>query len=157
MAKCPICETIVNDNQFLEKYISPFNNQEYKLYHCPNCDLQWWEPLKMVPEFYEKEVFESYKVFHLGLRNDIDENHKLFFKFLLRKIKNRKVKILDIGCGDGIFLKALYNKSKNFEIWGIDYDSKSIETARKNNPTAKLFTMSFNEFVKYATEKKFKI
>jgi len=53
MAKCPICSTHVEDTRFLEKYVSSFNNQEYKLYHCPNCDLQWWEPLKMIPEFYE--------------------------------------------------------------------------------------------------------
>ncbi len=70
MPKCPICKTSTDKKKFIETYVSPFNQQEYKLYHCLNkdCNLQWWEPLKIIPEFYEQGGEESYEVFHLGIR-----------------------------------------------------------------------------------------
>jgi SAM-dependent methyltransferase len=52
--KCLICETKVEVNGYLETYISPYNNQEYKLYECPNCKLQWKRNLKFdVITFFE--------------------------------------------------------------------------------------------------------
>ncbi|MCS7244446.1 MAG: hypothetical protein RMJ36_06920 [Candidatus Calescibacterium sp.] len=63
---CPSCESSVLEEKYIETYIAPFNNQEYKLYHCPKCDLQW-EPLKIVPEFYEQEGEEDYVIFHMGI------------------------------------------------------------------------------------------
>jgi hypothetical protein len=54
--KCPICYTGVEERNFKETYVSPYNNQDYKRYECPNCDVHWWEPLKIIPEFYESIV-----------------------------------------------------------------------------------------------------
>jgi len=54
--KCSICYTGVEERNFKETYISPHNNQEYKRYECSNCDVHWWEPLKIIPEFYESIV-----------------------------------------------------------------------------------------------------
>ncbi len=33
--RCPVCDTEVFADRYLETYISSFNNQEYKLYECP--------------------------------------------------------------------------------------------------------------------------
>lgn len=118
MAKCPTCSTYVDDINFLEKYLFPFNKQEYKLYHCPNCDLQWWGPLKMVPKFYENETFETYKFFHLGIRKKLAYYQEDFF----RTFPIKKGKLLDIGCGDGVFLE--YAQKFGFEVYGIDFDKK---------------------------------
>ena len=142
MAKCPVCETTVNDNQFIEKYISPFNNQEYKLYHCPNCDLQWWEPLKMVPEFYEHEGSEMYKAFHSGIRTLLEEHHKLFFKLFPIK----KGKLLDIGCGDCLFL--FHAKNLGFEVWGIDFDKKSVKICKEIRNMKNIYSYTPEEFLK---------
>lgn len=38
--RCPVCEREVEEGKYTETYVSPFNNQEYKLYHCNSCDLQ---------------------------------------------------------------------------------------------------------------------
>jgi len=50
--KCPLCYTKVEERNFKETYASPYNSQERKCYECPNCDVHWWEPLKIIPEFY---------------------------------------------------------------------------------------------------------
>ena len=55
---CPICRFEVEASSFKEVYVSPYNKEEYKRYECPNCDVHWWEPLKIIPEFYESEFLE---------------------------------------------------------------------------------------------------
>jgi len=40
---CPICGTEVEASSIKEVYVSPYNNQEYKRYECPNCDVHWWD------------------------------------------------------------------------------------------------------------------
>lgn len=68
MPSCPICAEVVEEKDYREVYVSPYNQQEYKRYECPSCDLHWWEPMKIIPKFYESEVFEGYIGFHSGMR-----------------------------------------------------------------------------------------
>jgi len=116
MATCPNCGFYKNNSDVLEKFVSPFNNQEYKLYHCPKCDLQWWEPLKMVPEFYEKSGVEFYETFHEGVDRTLPYYQKEFFKKIQKFVGKSylELKLLDIGCGDGLFLKGLKKKILKF-------------------------------------------
>jgi len=149
--KCPICYTEVEERNFKETYISPYNNQEYKRYECPNCDVHWWEPLKIIPEFYESEVFEYYVVFHEGVRTKLNEYHKAFFKHFPSNVRG---KLLDVGCGDGRFLR--HAKEQGFEVWGIDFDKKSVENVKRNLGIDTVFAMGLEEFYKYAKEKNLK-
>jgi len=146
--KCPICYTEVEERNFKETYVSPYNNQEYKRYECPNCDVHWWEPLKIIPEFYESEVFEIYIAFHEGVGTKLREYHKAFFKYFP---SNARGKLLDVGCGDGRFLR--YAKEQGFDVWGIDFDKKSVESARINLGIDTVFAMSLEEFYEYAKER----
>jgi len=148
---CPICKVEVEASSFKEVYVSPYNNQEYKRYECPNCDVHWWEPLKIIPEFYESEFLEMYIAFHEGLGTRLYENHKAFFKHFP---SNARGKLLDVGCGDGRFLR--YAKEQGFEIWGIDFDKKSVESAKRNLGIDTVFAMSLEEFYEYAKEKNLK-
>lgn len=149
--ECPICGTEVKKDGFIEAYKSPFNNQKYELYECPECELQWWEPLKMVPEFYENDVFNLYTSFHEGVRTKIGQNHKAFLKYFPEKIKG---KLLDIGCGDGIFLRKV--QKCGFEVWGIDFDKKSVEVIKKSLGVETVYPMSLEEFCEFAREKNVK-
>jgi 2-polyprenyl-3-methyl-5-hydroxy-6-metoxy-1,4-benzoquinol methylase len=149
--KCPICYTEVEERNFKETYVSPYNNQEYKRYECPNCDVHWWEPLKIIPEFYESEVFEDYVAFHEGVGTRLGENHKAFFKYFP---SNMRGKLLDVGCGDGRFLR--HAKEQGFEVWGIDFDKKSVENVKRNLGIDTVFAMSLEEFYEYAKEKNLK-
>jgi 2-polyprenyl-3-methyl-5-hydroxy-6-metoxy-1,4-benzoquinol methylase len=149
--KCPICYTEVEESNFKETYVSPYNNQEYKRYECPNCDVHWWEPLKIIPEFYESEVFESCIAFHEGIGTRLGENHKAFFKHFPSNVRGR---LLDVGCGNGRFLR--HAKEQGFEVWGIDFDKKSVENVKRNLGIDTVFPMSLEEFYEYAKEKNLK-
>jgi 2-polyprenyl-3-methyl-5-hydroxy-6-metoxy-1,4-benzoquinol methylase len=149
--KCPICYTEVEERDFKETYVSPYNSQEYRRYECPNCDVHWWEPLKIIPEFYESEVFEDYVAFHEGVGTRLGENHKAFFKYFPSNVRG---KLLDVGCGDGRFLR--HAKEQGFEIWGIDFDKKSVENVKRNLGIDTVFAMSLEEFYEYAKEKNLK-
>jgi 2-polyprenyl-3-methyl-5-hydroxy-6-metoxy-1,4-benzoquinol methylase len=149
--KCPICYTEVEERNFKETYVSPYNNQEYKRYECPNCDAHWWEPLKIIPEFYENEAFGGYVDFHERVGTRLGENHKAFFKHLPSNVMG---KLLDVGCGDGRFLR--HAKEQGFEVWGIDFDKKSVENVKRNLGIDTVFAMSLEEFYEYANEKNLK-
>jgi len=149
--KCPICETEVEKEAFKDIYISPYNNQEYKRYECPNCNLHWWEPLKIIPEFYESEVFECYTVFHEVAGVSLNDNHKAFFKYFPKEVKGM---LLDVGCGDGRFIR--HAKEHGFEVWGIDFDKKSVENVRKSLGIDTVFAMSLEDFYEYAKKNNLK-
>ncbi|MEM3872043.1 MAG: class I SAM-dependent methyltransferase [Nitrososphaeria archaeon] len=150
MISCPICGIAQKEENYIETYFFNFNNQEYKLYHCQNCDLQWWEPRKILPEFYEKEGDEGYKARHLGIFEEIGENHKLFFK--LMPIKSGK--LLDVGCGDGVFLKEA--KKFGFEVWGIDLDRKSIKVCQEKWKLKNTFAVTHEEFANFCHKERLK-
>jgi SAM-dependent methyltransferase len=61
---------------------------------------------------------------------------------------------LDVGCGDGRFLR--HAKEQGFEIWGIDFDKKSVENVKRNLGIDTVFAMSLEEFYEYAKEKNLK-
>jgi SAM-dependent methyltransferase len=107
--------------------------------------------LKIIPEFYENEVFEYYVEFHEGVGTRLGEYHKAFFKYFPSNVRG---KLLDVGCGDGRFLR--YVKEQGFEVWGIDFDKKSVENARRNLGIDTVFAMSLEEFYEHAKEKNLK-
>ena len=37
--KCPICYTEVEERNFKEAYVSPYNNQQHRCYECLNCEV----------------------------------------------------------------------------------------------------------------------
>ncbi|MDN5380187.1 bifunctional 2-polyprenyl-6-hydroxyphenol methylase/3-demethylubiquinol 3-O-methyltransferase UbiG [Thermodesulfobacterium sp.] len=141
---CPICEEKVSVDDYREVYVSPYTKQEYKRYEWPNCDVHWWEPLKIIPEFYESEVFEDYIAFHEGVSLSLGDNHKAFFRYF----PLRAGKLLDIGCGDGRFIR--HAKEAGFEVWGIDFDTKSVETVKRELGIDTVFAMSLEEFYEFA-------
>lgn len=144
---CPICATTVNEKDYKKTFISHYNNQEYKLYHCSACSLEFWSPLKVVPEFYDSEIFQGYILFHEGLRK-LPHWQRPFFKFF----PFNTGKLLDIGCGDGVFLKQA--QKLGFEVYGIDFDKKSIEAAKNKFNLENVYAMSLEEFVSFAEQKK---
>jgi SAM-dependent methyltransferase len=56
-----------------------------------------------------------------------------------------------VGCGDGRFLR--YAKEQGFEVWGIDFDKKSVENVKRNLGIDTVFAMSLEEFYEYAKER----
>ena len=123
---CPLCNHGISED--LYKSERKYKDYNYKLYHCNNCDLEFWYPAKIIPSFYENEEDVAYVEFHSGKRS-LPYYHRFFISSFLRKRLEKKGNLLDIGCGDGVFLKEI--KKFGFEVYGVDIDSKSIKIARE--------------------------
>ncbi len=143
--KCPICFGLIDISKFLREYF--FENRSYKLYHCLNCDIQFWWPLEMKSDLYEKEFLEMYSIMHKG-RKKLSPHHRPFFKFFPIK----KGKLLDIGCGDGVFLQ--YAREIGFDVYGIDLDKKSIEACKRNFGLENVYYSTLRDFGVFCKEEK---
>tara|TARA_Y100000589_G_C27102213_1_gene608561 strand:+ start:461 stop:1195 length:735 start_codon:yes stop_codon:yes gene_type:complete len=93
---------------------------------------------KYYKEDYVKESNENFKYF----------KEKLLYIKNIVKIKDNKIKILDIGCGTGRFFDIFYGEN----IFGIDINKNMLEKAyllKKNNKSITLFNtdiLNFNRF-----------
>lgn len=53
--------------------------------------------------------------------------------------------LLDLGCGDGLFLRLLRKRSPDTECFGIDHDAARIATARRINRDAQVHFSTVEE------------
>ncbi|MCM8827390.1 MAG: class I SAM-dependent methyltransferase [Candidatus Omnitrophica bacterium] len=104
---CPLCSHRISEDLYKREF--KYREYNYKLYQCNNCDLEFWYPAKIVPSFYENEEDFTYIEFHSGKRSlpYYHNYHRFFISSFLRKRLERKGNLLDIGCGDGVFLKEI--------------------------------------------------
>lgn len=89
----------------------------------------------------EEEYFFPYHYLDVGseIYKDI---HYIPYKCKLQLIKskigtNKKIKVLDAGCGDGRFVYEIKNDFPNVE--GIDYSENALGFARAFNPKIKFY------------------
>lgn len=58
-------------------------------------------------------------------------------KKIIYKINNEIIKILDVGCGDGVLFYLFKNKikkKKNLELYGVDTSEIALKVAKMKNP-----------------------
>ena len=122
--KCLIC----NNDPLGKKRIIWAKDKYFKAIKCQTCKLITVDPgltpfgLKMYyQENMTRRVAQKKKMKDRTVQYDLDK------QFLEKYIK--KGKVLDVGCGGGIFLSKL---NKNFKKYGIDLDKSSIKFAKKN-------------------------
>jgi len=93
------------------------------LYRCGNCGHVFKEISETDRERYGDAYFSDT---HKNWFNNPDYALFDFIYNEILKIKgNGKIKILDIGCGNGNFLKFLKGKDGRFELYGVDYNENS--------------------------------
>ncbi|MEW6075710.1 MAG: class I SAM-dependent methyltransferase [Candidatus Omnitrophota bacterium] len=54
-------------------------------------------------------------------------------------------KLLEVGCGEGLFLLQLAGKNQDLKLWGIDNSNDRIQEAKKEGVKAKLPSLTFYE------------
>jgi len=84
----------------------------------------------------------------------------IFFRYLTIPLKEiekyipKQGRLLDFGCGYGMFSSLLHISSKQREIIGIDIDCRKIDIANKTNPGSKNVVF-LNKSISALKEKKF--
>jgi len=151
--ECIVCSNPIKEENFVEEYFSDITKTKYKLYLCSKCGIGFFEPRKLDPSLYEEEAFDAYILFHLGLRS-LYSNHRMFFRYFPKLTGN--LKLLDVGCAEGIFIKAVNEKFPNIEVYGIDFDKKSIQVAKEKFGLKNVFALSLEEFYEYAIDQNLK-
>jgi len=107
---CPIC------NNEAKHYA---NLKEVVLFYCEFCNHRF-------TDFNSIKNKETYSVNYFSDKHSNwfnNPNTKLFdyiYKFINSNFSNN-ASILDVGCGTGGFLKYISNKSKKFNLTGMDY------------------------------------
>lgn len=102
--RCPIC---LNFKVKVE-------DEKLSVFYCKLCNHRF----TLIGKEKRKKYTQSYIA---SERKNFFEhpNYKLF-DYILGKLPKKEVKLLDVGCGDGTFLKYALNKKKGISLCGID-------------------------------------
>ena len=124
---CIFCES--TKIKFLKNVYQPYNGIDYELYHCLNCDLQFFLPNVFI-DIYNTEIYQNW---HEGFENFHPHTIEIGKSITELNIDLTNKKILEIGAGDGINYKMLNEKfdvkPENYHV--IELDKYSIEVCKK--------------------------
>jgi SAM-dependent methyltransferase len=106
--RCPVCSTISS----VERRTS-----EVDLWRCPSCD-HCFSNVDSISSL-EKYSSEYYEVTH---RNWFENPNIALFETICQFIIQNKpnASLIDLGCGNGNFLKYLHKKNRSLSLTGID-------------------------------------
>jgi len=94
--------------------------------------------------------FQEYSFFRATKRQTNELNA------LLRKISKKKIKILDVGCGDGTFTIEMYKRNNIKNIVGFDSAGDAIKIARRGLDKSLKNNIKFLQGDVYNAHKMFK-
>lgn len=114
MVRCPVCQ--YNGAKLIWK------EKKYRVFKCLKCKIAFLNPVPSeIEKIYQKEYFERWYLKYYGER-------KRYFEKLIEKLNKflpEKGKLLDIGCGVGIFLDLM--KEKGYEVYGQDISTFAVK------------------------------
>jgi SAM-dependent methyltransferase len=121
----------------------------YTLRHCRQCQVVFADPMDSAGAgFYEdpaghgcsclQEIYGQRKVVRKGWES-LSQNGRL----LLKRKPTCGGSLLDIGCGEGLFL---HFAKRHYSVTGIDLDRDAVQTARQMYGVDRVYAMSLREF-----------
>lgn len=118
---CPICKFSSNQIKILEV-------DDSEIILCKNCNNAWTNP---APKSIMYELEDFYDQFSFQNIDDLPVQWKMSLFQQIKTIKTilrPEAKILEIGCGQGIFLKEL--RRNGFNVYGIEpsYNGSKMST-----------------------------
>lgn len=144
---CVICKKDGNVSHIRDYWQS---GEKLSLHECRNCKVQFFFPLKNPgSQWYESTSDYSIK--------DITtpKIYRGFHRAFLKRYGNLKKgsHLLELGCGAGEFINEV--RKMGLEVFGVDFDRKAIDVARKYFHLKNVFAMPFNDFFKKTDLPKF--
>jgi SAM-dependent methyltransferase len=134
-----ICALCGQKQQVKVLYEATFNNKDltrstysarrmpdkihYRILKCERCSLVFSSPV-----FAQNKLASFYSESLCNYRNQIPYLINTYYN-LIGKIKNKlpkNPKVLEVGCGDGFFLKALLDSNFTKNVFGIEPSSKMV-------------------------------
>ncbi len=132
MSKCIHCKS--ENIQFVFN-VKDSKNIEYKYHKCNECNTLF---ISSIPN--EEQINESYSNEYYGNLKDEKFSNSVVVKTIsffskkrakkLSKLLPNRAKIMDFGCGNGRFLENLSKMGKNFELHGIEINTKAALRAK---------------------------
>lgn len=136
---CPVCKSNTGTKSNNFEHWSDFANQNYSLYHCQDCDIEYWEPLQMLKEVYQDSGYQAYDDYHGGKRP-----YPPWCMPFHKHYDGPTGTLLDIGCADGAFMARAADSG--FDVYGIDLDAKSIDYAKNQRGLTNTFVSTLADF-----------
>ncbi len=137
-------EVLIDVIKNLSKYLA-FKNKKYLITASALFEIvrkkiekdieKWWENSKKKARIFD--VKEGYNIWSESYEENplLKVNGRILKRIIPRKLKGKR--ILDIGCGTGIWAEYFYRKGA--EVYGIDISEKMLEMARKRVPKGKFY------------------
>ncbi|TAJ29785.1 MAG: class I SAM-dependent methyltransferase, partial [Nitrospirae bacterium] len=115
---CPACGLSASWYGFVESCQAQINDQvlNYFLYECGECGTQFADPAKAAPPDWYAHWGEYY-----GWRWEFD---RLFEDLECLSALRKPLKILEIGCGQGVVLERL---SQQHDVWGLEFNIEAAQ------------------------------
>jgi 2-polyprenyl-3-methyl-5-hydroxy-6-metoxy-1,4-benzoquinol methylase len=138
LQNCPICHS-QNLKPFLTCQDYTVSNEKFNISECADCHFKFTNPRpepEIIGKYYQSQDYISHSDTNKGIINKVYQlvrNYTLQSKLkLIHKLNNQKTgKILDIGCGTGMFLKVC--KDGGWEIAGTEPDDATRQRAQENS------------------------
>lgn len=139
---CPCC---FSGQQILKTKLDKKN-----IFFCKNCNLSYLHPFievnspssssdsSITPDDYQQYSLSKNSEKRLPLFYSTFQNRLDFWKNILNKNKNDKLKILEVGCGNGMAVEILLKLGQ--DVIGFDIDKSVIEKGLRRNPDLPIFS-----------------
>jgi 2-polyprenyl-3-methyl-5-hydroxy-6-metoxy-1,4-benzoquinol methylase len=152
--KCPVCSgeaVLVKhlEQKFIIENLEKYYNSkittkvldtDYSIQACKQCSLEFAHPLLQGNDAFYNWI-TSKTTYYPHIRSEYLQVADHINSFPA----NKPVRVLDIGCGSGLFMQLVKEKCANANIVGIDTTKQSVETCVANGLTA--YHAYLDEFV----------
>ncbi len=138
---CPACQKL-GDFARIEQF------GRYSLFHCPDCDLQFWSPREMPDALWYEGIYSPRDAALMPL----EPGHNYF---LSDSNAPAHGDLLDVGCGTGNFLAAA--RDAGYSVSGIELDGNAARFARERLGLGHVLPLTIGQFAARHPSQKFDV